>query len=100
MLKLLAVLRTLFLAFIVYLTFRAMPWYLDMAQTHDESYARCTASLAAVGRAAWIAVGWIAFETVVGWLMAVRGGRGPKRGKLLTDLPKPGSSEPPFAPPR
>jgi hypothetical protein len=100
MIKVMAVLRTVFLVFIVVLTFRAMPWFLEMARTHDESYARCTASVGLLSRAAWISVAWIAFETAVGWWMATRNGRKARLAKLEPDLPRPGSSEPPFSPPR
>jgi hypothetical protein len=42
-------------------------------------------------RAAWFAVAWIAFDTLVGWLLASRA------SKPRVDAPKGG--EPPFAPP-
>ncbi|HEX8909683.1 MAG TPA: hypothetical protein VF805_10800 [Anaeromyxobacteraceae bacterium] len=72
MYKTLAVLRTVFLIFIVGYTIRAMPVFTSVANTFDEQYARCSASLNLVVRAAWIAVAWIAFETVVGWVLARR----------------------------
>lgn len=100
MLKALAVLRTLFLAFIAVYTFRAMPFFLDMARTHDESYARCTEAFSLVSRAAWMAVGWIALETAVGWWMVVRTGREAQLRKMAPAVPRPGTGEPPFAPPR
>ena len=91
MLKTLAVLRTLFLVFVVGYTARAMPWSPIVARTFDEQYARCSDALALVIRAAWLAIAWIAFETAVGWWMATRA------PKVHRDLPKGG--EPPFAPP-
>jgi len=91
MLKVLAVLRTLFLVFIVGYTARAMPWSPIVARTFDEQYARCSDALALVIRAAWLAIAWIALETAVGWWMATRA------PKVHRDLPKGG--EPPFAPP-
>ncbi len=75
MLKALAVLRTLFLVFIVGYTIRAMPFFSTVASTFDEQYARCSAGLNLVIRAAWLAVAWIALETAVGWWLASRAGR-------------------------
>lgn len=92
MLKVLAVLRTIFLVFIVGFTVRAMPWWSNVARTFDEQYARCSDALALLIRAVWIAIAWIALETAVGWWMATR----PR--KLDVPMPK-GSGEPPFAPP-
>jgi hypothetical protein len=92
MLKALAVLRTVFLIFIVGYTARAMPWWSNVARTFDEQYARCSDALSLVIRAAWLAIGWIVFETAVGWWLATRA-----RSKLHRELPKGG--EPPFAPP-
>jgi hypothetical protein len=93
MLKALAVVRTLFLVFIVGFTVRAIPMWTNVARTFDEQYARCSDALSILMRAAWIAIGWIAFETAVGWWMATRA---PKRTAPL--VPK-GGGEPPFAPP-
>ncbi len=73
MLKVMAVLRSAYLVFIVVYTVRAMPWYASMAKTHDESFARCSADLELMVRAAWFAVAWIALEAAVGWWMALRG---------------------------
>ncbi len=69
MYKALAVIRTAFLLFIAGYTLRAMPFFYSVANTFDEQYARCSASLNLVIRAAWIAVAWITFETVAGWLL-------------------------------
>jgi hypothetical protein len=93
MLKLLAILRTIFLVFIVGYTVRATPFLTD-ARTFDEQYARCASALGLLVRAAWIAIAWIAFETVIGWWLATRA----SRAKLDVGVPK-GSGEPPFAPP-
>ena len=68
----LAVLRTVFLVFIVGFTIRAMPVFTSVANTFDEQYARCSASLNLVLRAAWIAVAWIALETILGWILVRR----------------------------
>jgi len=96
LLKALAVLRTLFLIFIVGYTVRALPLWTEVAKTFDEQYARCAENVGLVGRAAWLAIGWIAFETIVGWWMATRNGQ----KKLLAEAGVPRSpGEPPFAPP-
>ncbi len=75
MLKALAVLRTLFLIFIVGYTVRALPVFTTVASTFDEQYARCTGALNLLLRAAWIAIAWIALETALGWWLAVRAAR-------------------------
>lgn len=93
MLKTLAVLRTVFLVFIVGYAVRAMPWWTSVAHTFDEQYARCSETVGLLMRAAWFAIAWIAFETLLGWWTATR------RKPLEPDLPKPRTSEPPFAPP-
>ncbi|SRR6266581_3038394 len=69
MYKALAVLRTIFLIFIVGYTIRATPLFTNVATTFDEQYARCTGALNLLIRAAWFAVAWIAFETLVGWVL-------------------------------
>ncbi len=75
MYKTLAVLRTVFLVFIVGYAVRAMPIFTSVANTFDEQYARCSASLNLLVRAVWVAIGWIAFETAVGWVLATRSAR-------------------------
>jgi len=92
MLKTLAVVRTIFLIFIIGYTARAMPWWMNVARTFDEQYARCSDALSLVVRAAGLAIAWIAFETALGWWLATR------QPKLHADLPK-SHGEPPFAPP-
>ncbi len=91
MLKALAVLRTIFLVFIIGYAVRAMPWWSSVARTFDEQYARCSEGLAQMIRAAWLGVAWIALETIVGWWLASR------RPRLAEPIP--GGGEPPFAPP-
>ncbi len=71
MLKVMAVLRSLFLVFIVVYTLRGMPIW-GLTKTFDEQYARCSNSLGFVTTSAWLAIGWIALETAVGWWMASR----------------------------
>ena len=72
MYKALAVLRTVYLVFIVGYTIRAMPIFTTVANTFDEQYARCSSSLNLVVRAAWLGVAWIALETAVGWFLVRR----------------------------
>lgn len=91
MFKALAVVRSIFLVFIVGYTVRAMPWWTNVAKTFDEQYARCSDALSLVLRAVWLAIAWIALETAIGWIVATR------RPKVRAELPTPG--EPPFAPP-
>ncbi len=93
MLKLLAILRTIFLVFIIGYTVRATPFLGEVSRTFDEQYARCATGLGLLLRAAWIAIAWIAFETAVGWWLAARA----SRAKLPAKVPR--SGEPPFAPP-
>ena len=91
MLKALAILRTLALVFFVGYTARAMPWFFGLPNGSAQAYDTCRNALALMTRAAWFAVAWIAFETLVGWLLATR------KAKPRLDVPKGG--EPPFAPP-
>lgn len=79
MYKALAVLRTVFLIFIVGYTVRAMPLFTSVATTFDEQYARCSGALTRLMYAAWFAVAWIAFETLVGWIV-VRSRSGSRSG--------------------
>ncbi len=89
MFKALAVVRTLFLVFIVGYAVRVLPW--GWSRTFDEEFARCTATRAIAIQAAWMAIAWIAFDTLVSWWLATRA------TKARLDAPKGG--EPPFAPP-
>ena len=75
MLKVMAVLRTIFLIFIVGFTFRAMPFFTSVSRTFDEQYARCSTAVELLTRAAWFAIAWIALETALGWIVALRRGR-------------------------
>ena len=88
-----AVLRTVFLAFLVYVTVQAMPWSLELARTEAENYARVAAAVSGLQRAAWYAVGWIGFDAVVGWWLALRG-----RGRKAAAASPPAAA-PPNAPP-
>jgi NADH:ubiquinone oxidoreductase subunit 6 (subunit J) len=75
MLKFMAVLRTIFLVFIVIYTLYAMQVFRFITSTFDEQYALVAARAHALTRTAWLAVAWIALETLIGWLMTVRAGR-------------------------
>jgi hypothetical protein len=75
MYKALAVVRTIYLLFIVGYTVRAMPFFSTVPRTFDEQYARCSAGLNLLVRAAWLAIAWIAFDPVVGWVIATRSRR-------------------------
>ncbi len=88
MLKTIAVLRTLFLLFILGTAFRAMPWWSAVPRTFDEQYSRCAEHLGLVVRSVWLAIGWIFLETVVGWWLATRR---PKAAQM--------EAPPPSAPP-
>jgi len=72
MLKVMALLRTVFLVFIVVFTVRSMPFNIEVPQTHDEQYARVATATTQLQRACWYAIGWIAFDTAVGWWLATR----------------------------
>jgi hypothetical protein len=72
MIKVLAVVRTVFFIFIIGYTMRAMPWFTSVARTFDEQYARCSSSVELLLRAAWVGVAWIGVETLIGWWMALR----------------------------
>ena len=96
MTKVLAVLRTVYLIFIVGYTVWAMPVFVKMPNTFDELYSRCSVSTSRIEGAAWLAIAWIAFETVVGWLLA-RGKRS-RPGEVAASGAAPGASPPPPAP--
>lgn len=87
MLKLMAVLRSLYLIFIIGYTVRAMPFFPSVSKTFDEQYARCSSAVELLTRAAWFAIAWIALETAVGWIVAVRRGR--KAAVAATPSPVP-----------
>jgi hypothetical protein len=89
MLKTLAVVRTIFLLFVAGYALRALPW--GWSRTFDEEFARCTATRALAIQAAWLAIGWIALDTILSWWIATRT---PKLG-----APAAKGGEPPFAPP-
>ena len=98
LLKALAVLRTAFLAFIVYYTLSATPVLVGLPTDINEPYQKCKVGYEALSGAIWMAIGWIAFETLAGWWLATRAGR--RSVAARAGAPPPASGEPPFAPPR
>jgi hypothetical protein len=97
MLAALAVLRTVFLVFIVVFTARAMPWSLELAQTQAENYERIARSVSELKLAAWYAVAWIAFDTVASWALALRARRQARAAKAAASA---AAAAPPTAAPR
>ncbi|BDG04866.1 hypothetical protein [Anaeromyxobacter oryzae] len=91
----LTVFRTLFLAYLVYYTFRATPLIMGLPENVTDPYPICKASNTALQKGIWMALAWIALETAIGWWWWSRASRKP----LEPDVPRAGSSEPPFAPP-
>jgi hypothetical protein len=68
MAKALAVLRTLYLVFIVGYTIRALPLTLMWSsEARRGVLAVGLETVDQVARAAWLAVGWIALEVALGW---------------------------------
>lgn len=96
MLKALAVLRTIFLlGLVVYVVAWAMPWSTYVSDPIEVQYRHCSANLGRMSGAVWVAVAWIAFETIVGWMMSAWSGR----KKAAARVPPAAGGEPPFAPP-
>jgi len=93
--KTLAVVRTLFLVFLIGYTVRALPLWREVAKTFDEQYARCAENLAFSSRAAWFGIAWIAFETFLGWWGVTRAGQ---RKLAAPATPRGGAGEPPHGP--
>jgi hypothetical protein len=81
MLKVMAVLRTLFLLFMVGFTVRALPMFGQIPNTLDEQYSRCASSFSLVQRAAWYAIAWILLDAAIGWWIAVRRGKADRASK-------------------
>ena len=92
MYKALAVLRTVYLLFIVGYTVRATPIFTSVSKTFDEQYALCSSSLSLLLRAAWLAIAWIAFETALGWFLATRAR--PSRAAPVPPAPRETSGTP------
>ncbi len=87
MYKALAVVRTIFLVFIVGYTLLTAP----TAIWGSATVAVSIDSLRRLDRAAWLAIGWIAFETVLAWIVIRL--RRPGRRQAAT----PSTPEPPAA---
>jgi hypothetical protein len=85
-----AILRTVYLFLVVAYTLWAMPWVTPtVARTFDEQYARCAGAIVPLQRAAWLAIAWIAIETLVGWLVVLRAERARR-----AEVPLPAASRP------
>ena len=85
--KVLPALRTVFLVFIViYALWAASPWDGVTATVTLEAWHR-------LQRVAWIAIAWIAFETLLGWIMASF-----RRPRAATAAPTPGVPATPRGP--
>jgi hypothetical protein len=84
-----ATLRTIYLLIIVAYALWAMPWVaLSVPRTFDEQYARCAGAIIPLQRAVWMAIAWIALETLVGWMTVARAGRTAR--KALASPAEPG----------
>ncbi len=81
MIKVMVVLRTVFFVFIVGYTLWATPiaamWPKGVLAVNVES-------VRALSHATWIAIAWIALETVIGWVMARRSGAQKASGSAPT----------------
>jgi hypothetical protein len=89
MYKALAVLRTLFLLFITGFTLLTAP----VEVWGKATVAVSIDSLRRLNRAAWIAIAWIAFETVIAWI-AIRFRRTPARAAPVPPAPREPSGTP------
>lgn len=79
--KVLPAIRTMFLLFIiVYALWAASPWDGVTATVTLEAWHR-------LQRVAWIAIAWIGFETLLGWIMAAF-----RRPRAATTPPHPGTA--------
>jgi signal transduction histidine kinase len=94
MLKVMAVLRTIVLAFLVgYLL-----WELPIALLLFSGEARSAGvnvnidTVKKVAAVAWLAVGWIAVETALAWGRAWSAGRAARKTERLAPPPSPGAS--------
>ncbi len=95
MTRLWAVLRTIYLLAVVGYAVWATPWMpMTVARTFDEQYARCASALSPLQKAVWLAIAWIALETVVGWFAVWRQVRA-DRSALRKELKAVKSSLPP-----
>lgn len=82
MYKVMAILRSLFLVFIVAYAIRGLPVFTQLARTFDEQYARCRETVSILQSAVWYAIGWIALEAAVGWFLVTRKARQSKTDAL------------------
>ncbi len=101
MVKVMALLRTVFLVLVVGYTFWVMPFSILFGSAHTQSVVAVSPDLVkSVARAAWLAIGWIAFETVIGWTRVGWANRAErKRAEAELAAARTGASGPPPAPP-
>ncbi|HTN54269.1 MAG TPA: hypothetical protein VML50_17800 [Anaeromyxobacter sp.] len=94
--KVILVLRTAFLVFILYYAISATPVLIGLPSDFGAAQEKWKAGYDATRNALWLSIAWIALETAAGWWWTIS-----RRSRPLEkDLPKAGSGEPPFAPPR
>ena len=89
MAKALAILRTLYLLFIVGYTVRALP--LALLWSGEARRGVVAVGLETVGqvaRAAWLAIAWIAFEVALGWARVWLDGRARSRAAIPPAAPR------------
>jgi hypothetical protein len=68
MVKVLPFLRTIFLILIVGYTVWVMPFAIVFSSAQTQNVVAVSPDLVrSVARAAWLAIGWIALETFIGW---------------------------------
>jgi hypothetical protein len=88
--KVLAVLRTAFLAFILFYTIKNTPILFGLPSDINEPYKICKESYEMLKSATWLAIAWIVFETAVGWFLATRGAKLPAKPAAVP-APPPGA---------
>lgn len=86
MLKVMALLRTVFLVFIVVVTIQALTFTIEGQQTFEQ---QCRVSVVKLRNVAWYAIGWIAFEVAIGWWLATRTPRSKAVGPAAPAAPPP-----------
>jgi hypothetical protein len=70
--KILAAVRTVFLAFIIFYTIKNTPILFGLPDDINEPLRICKAAYSSTSGATWMAIAWITFEVLVGWWLALR----------------------------
>ncbi|MFO0581558.1 MAG: hypothetical protein U0229_04725 [Anaeromyxobacter sp.] len=70
--KILAAVRTVFLAYLIFYTIKNTPILFGLPDDINEPLRICKNAFSATSSATWMAIGWIGFEVVVGWWLALR----------------------------